>query len=258
MSDTKQRRMHWTRDERDLVAEHMADLLEKQPAIPMKELWIQCQTILDVTRRRPYYTSITTSEKELFAEGRKRYEVRVRKPAPVVAPVPVEPTVIHVPVPTPTPLSEYPFEQVLAEVIGRVLRGWQGAGALAAPPVPSAHGAERPLPSAPLTLMTGPEVGKVRVPKIGVCGLLPDQFRHVKDRINARKVELVFVSTQTSPSSRDWPSSLDYALVTKFARHGHTEHALNVVTRERYAFLQSAGTDAIVAQIEAWVPGAKN
>lgn len=249
-------RICWAEDERELVIEAMAEALRKTPHLRYQALWTAGNALLAPDRQRKWFTCYSgrsNAEWTLFEQA------RLRAATPVVKAVEQEEEresdVTWVPVPTPQPVSEVPFEVLMMEVIRRV---WERIAPQSGEPQPGR------VPVAPTRLNPlfneiekAQATGKARPVRVALCGPMKDQFLRVKERVNARKVELVHVDNQKSVDTQDWKGGIDYAIVTRFIRHHHSEAANKVVGRER-VFWASQGTEAIVAKVSEVVPGSLN
>jgi len=262
-------RIHWTHDERDLVIEAIAEHMRKEPRARFRELWEAGNAILPAERQRKWYSSYSgaqNADHRFFAEAKKRANVMGpwERITPQLAPgrehVPHEaqPEVTWVPVPTPQTLVEVPLKELLAEVIDRVLSRF-GAPQREILPYDALQKVIEPLPQR--MRPDDPGVGvtsvKTRPVRIACCGLLQSQFNRVKERVNAKKVELVLVSNQYDPTHADWKKGLDHAIVTRFVRHGHHEQAKQALGNERVHWV-SSGTETVVAKVSELVPGSLN
>lgn len=260
--------VHWTSDERELVIEAMAERLRKEPRVRFRELWEAGNELLASDRRRKFfsaYSSVVTNPVVggLFVEARKRAST-LQEPMPGKAHIPLqqETPVTWVPVPTPAPertVEDFSFEVLLTEVVKRLLDRF-------APPVYAGNraqdGAGIPPGVLPKAVTTAPEVLirdalKMRPVRIALCGPMADQFRRVKERINARKVELVWVDNQKTVTEQDFSRGLDHVIVTRFIRHAHTELAQQSVGKDRVHWT-SQGTESIVTTVSGIVPGCVN
>jgi hypothetical protein len=244
-------RIVWREDERARVAEGMKERLRVYPRATVMELWEAGNERLLPDRRRKWYSSYSGNsgiEAELFRTARVSSGASGGEPAMHV-PQQVESEVTWVPVPTPQPISELPFELLLTEVITRLIARLT--------PVVAPRETKPVYPMAPLADVAPKEHKVERPVRIALCGPLKDQFNRVKEQINARKVELVLVDNQKEVNPADWKAGIEYAIVTRFIRHTHSESANKVVGRERVLW-SSQGTDAIVAKISEVVPGCLN
>lgn len=260
MSETRER-VWWTNDEKDLVCEAMAERIRLRPGARFKEVWEAGNAILASDRQRRWYSSYSGQHSPLhglFAEARKRAQVAEQHAVPPhqeAAEEEREAEITWVPVPTPQRLEEVPLKELLAECIGRLLERWSPLTGEALKMELNAE--RRTLSVDAVTARDRMVTERVRPVRIGICGLLPAQFRRVKEQINARKVELVWVDNQQNPSMMDWKGGIDYAIVTRFIRHGHHEQAKAVVGGERVVWCAS-GVESVVEAVEGWVKGARN
>jgi len=250
-------RIYWTDDERDLVIEAIAEHIRKKPRARYAELWGAGNAILAPDRQRKWYSSYSgaqNSDHVFFSEARKRAQVTDEFGKRPVEHVPHEaqPEVTWVPVPTPQTLSEAPFKDLLAEVAERILVMWAPVR------TPAVIDALTTLQKTvtPASVVT-PQVTLTRPVRVACCGLLPAQFNRVKERVNAKKVELVFVDKQYDPHQSDWRRGLDHVIVTRFVRHGHWDQARAALGNERVHWV-SSGTETVVAKVSELVPGSLN
>jgi len=184
----------------------------------------------------------------LFVEAKRRATAKVETP---VTEEERQPAVTFVPVPTPTPLTEVPFKELVAECIERILTMTLTPSIRSEVPSPYLQAHVNQL------MQHAPVQERIKPVRIGICGLLPDQFRRVKEQINGKKVELVLVSNQYNPSKEDWKQSMDYAVISRFVRHGHHEQAKSALVHERVRWV-SSGTESVVAMVSELVPGSVN
>jgi hypothetical protein len=262
-------RIHWTPEEREVLVEAMVAQLRVYAGTRKVDLWAAGNAALAEGRRRtwaPSYGGKVTPAAPLFeaAYARLRSPQDYGANTPIVSeqtmaqvrthvPMKQDVEVTWVPVPVPQRLDEVPLKELLAEVIERVILAattYQQVAPLATP-----QQVEERLTQA--RAMERSEPAKKRTIRIAICGVLSDQFRRIKERLNGAKVEVVLVDNQREPTKQDWKGGIDFVIVTRFIRHGHQEQARMAVGRERVHWVQN-GTEAIVAKVVELVPGASN
>ena len=269
-------RIYWTTDERDLVIEAIAEHIRKRPRARYAELWTAGNAILAPDRQRKWYSSYSgasNTDHVFFLEARRRANAQntfsgfkeMEGPAKDLqarlAKVDAETDVTWVPVPTPQALDDIPLESLLANCFKRLLERYAAPRSYLSyeelqklvPPLSNtpSYSAKEHQPEANKTL------SQIRPVRIACCGLLPAQFNRVKERVNAKKVELVFVDKQYDPHQSDWKRGLDHVIVTRFVRHGHWDQAREALGNERVHWV-SSGTDTVVAKVSELVPGSLN
>lgn len=260
-------RIHWSGEEQELVIEAMVEHLRTVPRARYAELWVAGNSILTPDRRRQWQTAYSGPQSKssvVFREARKR-AATVAMVEPVLPaqkghmPLQQETPVTWVPVPTADPpltAADLSFEVLLTEVIKRVMARFAPIGETQTPSVPDKELTR--LRKATEVFVVPERAPQVPRPvRIALCGPMADQFRRVKERINARKVELVWVDNQKSVTEQDFSRGLDHVVVTRFIRHSHTELAQQAVGKERVHWT-SQGTESIVAAVQAIVPGCVN
>jgi hypothetical protein len=245
MTAFKAKRIFWSRDERDLVTERMAELIRSTPGMKAPDLLDNAQDVLDDDRRRPVNSNSVFLLKPLFQEAQKRAQVangQAKEPEPTV-----ETVVQYVPVPTPLDIATVPTHELLAAAILRVM-------ALMKPePLAVSIGGAPASVAPPLRQPITPKVEDA--PRVGVVGLFKDQFNHLKARVNQKKVELVWIDKDLAHNSM--PERLAYVLVQRHTSHRHFTEAREAFGSDRVVFVDG-GITQCAEKLAAQYPGCLN
>lgn len=246
--------IRWTEDERDLVKENLVEILKEHHGITKSHAFRLAQEILDPGRQRDVISIIATpSHKPIWAAALRELKLSDTSSKPQKKEdSPTEPEKVFVPVPTPLDIKQIPDNVLLAEAIVRILDRLTLPQAQTAP-VTTANKAMTA--SSPLPFVFGTkEVQPNYVPRVGVVGLLRDQFNHLKGRVNQKKVELIWVDKD---KRYDFPPSLEYVLVQRHTSHEHYNHAKAEFGNDRVFFVDG-GITQCAEKINTVFPGSLN
>jgi hypothetical protein len=243
--------LHWTREERERVAEEFAVLRLVEPLAVVSELLRRAQELgLPAERRKrnimlanePALRKLILEKWETASSSTSSVPIVIREPK--IGPI----------LDIKRSLEEAPLEELCGVAMKRYIKSVTGTNtvnfSLPAPsigPTPFNPPVENSLSPATENSPT-PKIS-VKKPKfkIAVLGLFRQQFEDLVKRIQYDDLEIIHVPTdQKSPGSV--PPSVDYVLCTKFVGHGGWEKAQSEMGHDRVRFVRG-GLSQVQAKI---------
>lgn len=227
-------RIFWKPDEIERVAREAVRLRHELQTTTLYEAYSRAQVaVLPAERRRPLTKNMSGFEK--VRDRLRALEKTSTVPdEPIVLPgqvvrveVPVVTSTEDVLAATPTALLVGVLWARLADWVGRSQAAWLSRQDRA----PLANGTPLPVPTVPVLRPPTHAGGGSRRLRIGLAGLLRQQFREIQDKLASRPVELVYVNHEQSKPSV--PVSLDYLISGKFVSHSWVE-TVRAQVGERY------------------------
>jgi hypothetical protein len=238
-------RVEWDLSEKEQVAIATVDERLRDPMAPFLQLVTKAQHCLDPQRRRNLATmKLATDIAVLFVErweafrSGQGHQGQGRTPqAAVAVPKPVDPNEF---------LASLPTSKVMLEACRRLIdlgpalgEGLQALTALSGR-VPMRTSA---VTKHPPDIDGSTETNSIHKIRIAVVGLKSNQQQEVEERTRTRPVELRFIDSSSAKTS--YPSSAEWALISRFCDHRWYEQARHLFAPGRVLFSDGGVTDII-------------
>ena len=235
-------RIRWTEEENELIIIRLSEIIQEDPTIRMAEGIMKAQDVLEPNRQRRK-TSIQSgfSSKLLWNSAQKSLKLfqDTKKDQD-------KPEVMFYPKPVPLDISTVPTHEILAEAFLRVL---DRLSPKKESPAQTVNNYQKSY------LFSEPYEERLRVPKLGLVGLQKDQFNNIKDRVNQKKVELIYVDNWSKEAK--FNKSVDYVILSSFCSHSNLERARQAVESDRVFFVPG-GMSSILDKVTELFPSSLN
>ena len=241
------KRVHWTEEELDIIKERLIEILKKDPHTNKLDGFRQAQDILDPERQRKLSSLVNISKpkfEQVWRSAHKKASVLEKSG------VSEEDNTVFVPVPVAPSLSEISDHALLAEAFLRILNILKPDKVSPVKEDLSKHTES----NGSSTFDKPSQYTQRNKPKVGIVGLLKDQFNNIKARVNQSKVELVYFDKDKGYAFNTY---VDYVLVQKHTSHGHYYNARDKFGNDKVFFV-SGGISQCAEKVNELYPGSLN
>lgn len=242
--------LHWTREERERVAEEFAVLRLTEPLAIVSELVRRAQESgLPVDRRKK--NVMLANEPVLRKLIIEKWDVALQSTAPA------DPVIIREPKIEPIldiarSLEEAPLEELCGVAMRRYVKSVTSVDSRLCnfPPVQSALVPHIEAPTSPTIVSRAEEKvsAKKSKYKIAILGLFRQQFEDLNNKVQYDDLELVHVPMVKDKSPGSCPPSVDFVLCSKFIGHAGWEKAQSEMGFDRVRMVRG-GLSNIQAKI---------